>query len=100
MHKIQAPFYQAILPKMGFNRHIPKEIRFGPKKYNGKGLADLTSHQVSQHVEQLIGHIRRDDQTGKILLIQLETHQLLIGSEKNLLTLDPKVYTYGEKSQS
>lgn len=98
-HKIQAPFYQAILPKMGFNRHIPTEIRFGPKKYNGKGLVDLTTYQVSQHVEKLIEHLRQNDQTGNILLTQLETHQFLIGLENLFLTLDPKVYAYGEKSR-
>ena len=46
-HKIQSSFYQALLPRMGFNRHIPKAVRFGPKKFNGKGLVDLESYQIS-----------------------------------------------------
>ena len=30
---IQLPIYQAILPKMGYNRHIPLVIRYGPAKH-------------------------------------------------------------------
>lgn len=96
---IQIPFFQAILPRMGFNRHIPKAIRFGPLKYNGKGLADLETHQLAQHLDRLVGYIRRGEEVGDILQLQIETHQLLIGSSQLFFNLDPKVYSYGEKSR-
>ena len=33
---IQTPFFNAILPKMGFNRHFPRSVIFGPSKFQGK----------------------------------------------------------------
>ena len=38
---IQSPFLNAIPPKMGFNRHFPRCVIAGPKKYQGKQMADL-----------------------------------------------------------
>ena len=28
--ELMVPFYAAMLPKMGFNRHLPRELRYGP----------------------------------------------------------------------
>ena len=50
-------------------------------------------------MERLIGSIRRDDQVGKILQIQMETHQMLIGSATPFFLLDPSTYSYGEQSR-
>ena len=83
---------------MGFNRHIPTAIRYGPKRLNGKGLIDLEIQQFTQHVERLVGYLRKEDEVGNLLHIQLETHQILIGSSKLFLNLDPDVYCYGEPS--
>ena len=85
---------------MGFNRHIPTEIRFGPKIYNRKGLVDLELHQFAQHIDRLTGYLRQDNEVGKLLSIQLETHQMLIGSEQFFLHLNPDIYSYGEPSWS
>ena len=59
-NKLMVPFYAAMLPKMGFNRHIPKAVRFGPKKYNGKGLVHLAVHQHAKHLEEFVLNIRRE----------------------------------------
>ena len=96
--KIQIPFYQAILPKMGFNRHIPTAVRFGPKKYNGKGLADFATQQHIQHLERFCGHIRRQKEIGNLLQIEMDTIQLIMGSRHHFFQLDPSIYCYGEKS--
>ena len=38
---IQSPVYMQLLPKIGFNRHHPRAVIFGPTTYQGKGLADF-----------------------------------------------------------
>lgn len=96
--EIQIPFFQAILPKMGLNRHIPKAVRFGPTKYNGKGLGDFSTEQYILHLEQFIGALRKRQELGDLFRIVMDKYQQLIGSEKHFLTLDPSVYSYGESS--
>ena len=55
---LMKPFCAAILPKMGFNRHIPLAVRYGPPRYNGKGLVHLGTHQHAKHLEELIVALR------------------------------------------
>ena len=37
-HKIAIPVERALLPKLGFNRHMPKSVLYGPTKYGGKQM--------------------------------------------------------------
>ena len=43
--------------------------------------------------------MRRGEQVGKLLSIQMETHQIVIGSSKHFLNLSPVLYPYGENSR-
>ena len=90
------PFYQAILPAMGFNRHLPLEARYGPKKYNGKGLVHLYTHQFLKHLEWFVGTLRRNDRVGKIMRIQVAKYQMFLGTEHHFLTLNSNDFAYGE----
>ena len=57
--KLQVPIYQAILPKMGYNRHIPLAIRYKPAKYGGTGLVHVYTEQVIKHLQFLVGTLRQ-----------------------------------------
>ena len=93
------PFYMAVLPKMGFNRHLPLEIRYGPKRYNGKGLAHLYTYQFIFHLERFIGTLRSKDNLGKLLRLQMDKHQMHLGTSQHFLQLNSNDYPYGEKSR-
>ena len=95
---IQVGFYQAMLPKMGLNRLIPKPIWFGPKKFHGKGLVDFAVHQHITHLERFVGHLWQDKELGNLMQLAMDNFQQIIGSQHHFFTLDPTVYSYGEKS--
>ena len=46
-----------------------------------------------------MGYLRQQERVGQLLTIQMDTHQLLIGSSQFFMTLDPSVYSYGETSR-
>ena len=47
---IQSPFFNATLPKMGFNRHFPRAVIFGPSKFQGKQLDEYATFQYTSHL--------------------------------------------------
>ena len=97
--KIQQSGYSAILPKLGFNRHFPRAVIFGPSKYQGKQLIDYKFFQYTYHLKRFVGYLRQDTDLGNILRIQMDQHQMLIGSGTHFLELSSTTYTYGERSR-
>ena len=93
------PFYKAMLPKLGFNRHLPKAVRYGPAKYNGKGLAHLAVHQHAKHLEWFVSEIRKESHLGKVLTVQMDKHQMILGTEKHFLSLKSTDIVYSEPSR-
>ena len=91
--------YAAMLPKMGFNQHLPKTIRYGPKKYNGKGLTHLSIHQHAKHLEIFVSHLRYQTHLGKILRMQMDKMQLFLGTEEHFLTLSSDDFKYTEPNR-
>ena len=98
-NELMVPFYKAILPKLGFNRHLPKAVRYGPKKFNGKGLVHLAVHQHAKHLEWFVSEIRKESQLGKVLKVQMDKQQMMIGSEKHFLTMASTDIPYSEPSR-
>ena len=97
--KLMTPFYAAMLPKMGLNRHIPKAIRYGPPKYNGKGLVHLGVHQHEKHLEVFVKALRTLSHFGHVLRTQMDKHQMVIGCQAHFLSLSSEEYSYGEASR-
>ena len=94
--EIMKPFYMAMLPKMGFNRHIPLEVRYGPKKFNGKGLVHLATHQHAKHLEDFVAELRADTHLGKALRMEMDKYQLYLGSYTHFLTRNSNEFAYKE----
>ena len=63
---------QAYFPKLGFNRKMPKEIIYGPPEYGGWGERDLFCQLAMDQTKIFLGHIRNKDETGDLLLTNLE----------------------------
>ena len=97
--EIQKHGYNSILPKMGFNRHFPRAVIFGPMKYQGKQLKDYKIFQYTSHLVRFVGYLRQDKDIGNLLRIQMDQHQMLIGSGAHFLELKSTDYPYGEKSR-
>ena len=56
--KIQRPAVNTILPKMGFNRHLPRAVVYGPRNLGALGLPSLIFEQGLQQVQFLGRHLR------------------------------------------
>ena len=83
-----------MLPKMGFNRHTPRAVIYGPKKMGGREILDLRVEQPTLHVEATLGHMRRGDKLGKTLYLTMRALQIEVGISEPFYNKDPNVYTY------
>lgn len=94
--EIQRHFRFKLLPKLGLNRHTPLAVVHGPINRGGCGIADLYCEQTINHLNTTTAHLRREDQAGQGIISNMNAMQLISGSEKCFLTLDPSIYSYME----
>jgi hypothetical protein len=85
--KIQSPFYNALLPKLGINRHMPRALLHGPLRVAGLDLLNLHAEQLALHVTGLIIQIRKYDRVGQNMLTCIDALQLYLGLEKQFFQL-------------
>jgi hypothetical protein len=85
--RIQAPALQALLPKLHLNRNTARSIIHGPILYGGMNLPSLFTLQGLAQLKFLIGHLRAQDKTCKLILIAHGTLQLVVGTTTNFLNL-------------
>jgi hypothetical protein len=89
---IQAPALAALLPKLTLNRHSPRSVIFAGPKYGGLSLPDLYDDQGLGQLLLFIGHLKLEDDTGKLILSTLSHIQLYIGSSRSFFSLPTKTY--------
>ena len=92
--KIHRPIYTALLPKLGYNRHLPLALRFGPTKYGGVGLKHMYTEQCIKHLQYFIGTLRQDTEQADTLRILISTYQLQIGTEQLFLNYPQSDFSY------
>ena len=98
LDQIQKKFIFFLLPKLGMNRHTPRAIVYGPMKYGGRNLLDLRIEQPTQHLRHTLGHMRRQDNTGKLLTITKRDTQLESGLSIPFYKTNPDEYNYVTKN--
>lgn len=79
LDKIQQQLTHTILPKMGFNRHLPRAIVYGPESCGGLGLQRLSVEQGLAHIQYMIGSIRANTDDSMALYILLESYIIVSG---------------------
>jgi hypothetical protein len=87
--KIQSPFYNALLPKLGINRHMPRALLHGPLQLAGLGLVNLHAEQLAMHVTGLIIQIRKNDRVGQTMLACIDALQIYLGTATQFFQLLP-----------
>jgi hypothetical protein len=65
--EIQRPVVNAILPKMGIAWTAPRAVVFGKAQYGGLGLTQFAALQGHTRLQYLLGHVRCDDATGRLM---------------------------------
>jgi hypothetical protein len=81
---------------MGFNRHFPRVVCWGPLGFGGLNLRDLFTEQGTLRIKSLMEHIYHDTETGKMIMIALQSLQMEAGILVHLLTDPTPLLVYTE----
>ena len=92
--KIQSPFFNALLPKLGINRHMPRDLLHGPTKIAGLGLVNLEAEQLAMHVSGMIAQIRKKDRVGQTMLACIDAMQIYLGTGEQFFSLQAHTIEY------
>ena len=71
LNNIQKPIINHMLPLLGYNRHLPRAVVFGSRRFGRLQLKHLYIHQGTAHVTQFIKHYRSGSSIGRLLQIAL-----------------------------
>ena len=77
--ELQSIFQQAFISKMGYNRCMPRAVRYGPLLLGGVTLWTVWTEQGLKHILLLLHHLRANDDIGQQLRISCEVTQLETG---------------------
>jgi hypothetical protein len=92
-YDIQKPVINAILPKMGIGRKAHPSVVFDTAQFGGLGLEHLAAYQGKNRLQYLMGHLRCNITTGKLMRSILDYTQLECGCSGNALEEDYERYS-------
>ena len=72
---IMRPAIKQALVAMGYCRHFPRTLVFGPQKYQGLGVPQLRSVQDINRLKGIINHTRNHTSMGMLYRATLENLQ-------------------------
>ena len=87
-NSIMAPVISGGLSNMGICRAMARSLVYGPLKNQGLGINKLFTTQGILHVRELINHIWRKTETGKLLQTSIEYAKLEVGTRGSLFKLN------------
>jgi len=80
LKSIESPSIQALLPKLGYNRHFPRRVVFRPVEWGGLGLKSLTFIQGHQQTKLLLRVLNNDTKVTPLLQTLLRYSALESGT--------------------
>jgi len=79
------PFYRNLLPRLGINRNIPKELVEIPIYIRGFGMKSLEVEQCIESISLMISYFNSELPTNKLIKHSLELLQLETGYDSPIL---------------
>lgn len=76
------------------SRHMPRAVVYGPITLGGMGIMDLRVEQPAYAFKTMVGHMRRDDKAGRVIVANLYDTQAEVGISTPFYKVDRKRYTY------
>jgi hypothetical protein len=70
---------------MGITRKAHRSVVFGTAQFGGLGLEHLAAYQGHTRLQYLMGHIRCNSTTGKLMRLMLDYTQLECGCSRRRL---------------
>jgi hypothetical protein len=98
--KLNSILTQSNLPNMGYNRHTPLAVAYGPKNLGGIGMCNLFVEQGTAKTATILKQVRALKELGRTIRCQYQWAQRLAGTGKQIL-MDTKTripQLDGEKS--
>ena len=83
--RAQSPSLTTTLQKCGIISTISRDIVHGPNKYGRLNFPNLYTESGIQKIRLLMGHIRKNDKTGRILDVVLGCAQQEVGIRTPIL---------------
>jgi hypothetical protein len=90
--QIQSPALGALLPKLHLNRIMARSIIHGPSVYGSMNIPHIFTSQGLGQLKFLLGHLRAQDKTCKLILISHGYLQLIVGVSSNFLNVSYNVH--------
>ena len=90
----------ALLPKLGYNRNMPRAVIFGPLDLGGTGLTKIKFERIACQTEDLICTFRKGDDMTRNYWITTECIQALLGAQEQFFLLDPKKFPHRPREAS
>jgi hypothetical protein len=78
---------------MGISRKAHRSVVFGTAQFGGLGLEHLAAYQGHNRLQYLMGHLRCNSTTGKLMRSMLDYTQLECGCSGNVLEEDYERYS-------
>jgi hypothetical protein len=78
---------------MGISRKAHRSVVFGTAQFGGLGLEHLAAYQGHNRLRYLLGHLRCNSTTGKLMRSMLDYTQLECGCSGNVLEEDYERYS-------
>jgi hypothetical protein len=69
----------SVLPKLGYNKHFPRVLAFGPTRYGELNLPDLYHHQGASQVEMITNHLHQNTSLTTAIVQLCEAFQARTG---------------------
>jgi hypothetical protein len=82
-----------ILPKLGYNRHMPSAVVYAPTHFGGIGLSDMSTEQGLAHVMFIVGHLRAKSDIATTITALFEAYMIATDTTTNPLK-DHQQYDY------
>jgi hypothetical protein len=83
LHNTQKLVTSIILPKLGYNRHMPRQIVFAPTHFGGIGLNDLYVEQGLAQLTFLLKHLRLRTVVTDTIITMIESYIIAAGVVKS-----------------
>ena len=91
---IDTPMIRGLLHAHSTTSKFPRAVLFGSTHYGGLGISSTEMHQLTEGLSLFIGHLRLQDTTGNLGIINLQQLQLEVGTNMFCLTKDPTVWSF------
>ena len=93
-HELQKPVVNSLLPKMGFNRKMPRAVVFGPRALGGSEFIHLETEQFSLQLTYYVRCLTRKGLQHRENIYLTAAYQRFLGLTKQFFQTDPNTICY------